>query len=304
MSDPGKSLSTRQVGLPGLSWAEKREMPESTALKDFRSDRQPVLAPEMELCLSELVRYYRHSWAGRRVTGILHNLNTPLQVISFHSELLAQKGEEEQALLSCVEGEKGRKLQALQSYRAQKLRKLQSEAEHLQTQVQNLLTQGLHEDQEELVCLDLNRLIQTELDLFQTDLFYKHQVEKIFSFCEDLPPLSGIYIDVAQSLRNLVENALEAMTMVETRALRIETRWEEGRRLILVGDTGPGVPREILPRLFEPFVTSKSAAGKPRAGLGLFMTRRLLAPYQAQFRVQSTSEGTVVTVVIPQKKTF
>jgi hypothetical protein len=48
----------------------------------------------MALCLAELVRYYRHSTVGRRCTGVIHNMNTPLQVISFQLELLEHKSQE------------------------------------------------------------------------------------------------------------------------------------------------------------------------------------------------------------------
>ncbi len=43
---------------------------------------------EMARCLAELVAYYRHSAVGRRCTGVIRNMNTPLQVISFQLELL------------------------------------------------------------------------------------------------------------------------------------------------------------------------------------------------------------------------
>ena len=69
--------------------------------------------------------------------------------------------------------------------------------------------------------------------------------------------------------------------------------------LVRLGDTGVGIPPGVLPRIFEPFFTTKGTPGGDRAGLGLFMVRRLLAPYQAEIRVDSAPGETWVRVSIP-----
>lgn len=68
-----------------------------------------------------------------------------------------------------------------------------------------------------------------------------------------------------QVLVNLLVNALDAMRAAPVRQLEIVVREYGSRVLIEVSDCGPGIAREVLPRLFEPFVTTK----EPRAGLGL-----------------------------------
>ena len=66
-------------------------------------------------------------------------------------------------------------------------------------------------------------------------------------------------------LINLMRNAIDAMQDAPQRLLRIDARVQGDRVVMIVSDTGPGIRADILPRLFEPFVTSKSAG----AGLGL-----------------------------------
>jgi signal transduction histidine kinase len=68
---------------------------------------------------------------------------------------------------------------------------------------------------------------------------------------------------------NLITNALEAMP--HGGQIRIDARKEENRVLIEVEDTGPGIPRAIRDRLFEPFVTAGKAHG---LGLGLALSRQ------------------------------
>jgi signal transduction histidine kinase len=66
-----------------------------------------------------------------------------------------------------------------------------------------------------------------------------------------------------------------------------------------VGDTGVGITPEDKDRLFQPFFTTKSTPDQPRAGLGLYMARRLLAPYKGQIAIESRPGQTWVTVCLP-----
>ncbi len=263
----------------------------------------PLPLEEMlERCWQELVRYYRHSSVGRLCTGIVHNMNTPLQVLSFHLELLEQKCREENDCLQACPEEPGAKLKALCQYRQEKFRQFHHEVQNLQTQARRIVNQGVHEENQQKHYLDLNQVFQEELEMFRANAFFKHQVEKDFRFLEGLPTIYGHYIDFSQSFRNLVDNALEAMEGVEARKLTVETAFRDGHRVLRVGDTGAGIPPEIRPRLFEPFTTSKSDLHPPHAGLGLFMARRLLAPYQGQIQVDSQPGETWVTVILPVEK--
>ncbi len=256
----------------------------------------------LERCWQEMVRFYRHSATGRRCTGIVHNMNTPLQVLSFHLELLEQKSQEELACLQECPPEILEKLYPFYQYRQDKLRQFYQEVESLRVQARRIVAQGVHEENQERHHLDLNQLFQEELELYRAHSFFKHQVEKDFRFPEGLPSIHGHYIDFSQSFRNLVDNALEAMEGVEVRKLTVETAVEKGRRLLRVGDTGAGVPPEIKPRLFEPFATSKAHHNPPHAGLGLFMARRLLAPYQGQIQVESKpGKGTIFRIQLPHQ---
>jgi len=257
--------------------------------------------PEMSLisrCLTELVRYYRHSAVGRRCTGVIHNMNTPLQVISFQLDLLEQKAQEEAALLAGLTPAPP-ELQALYAYRSQKLQQLQTEVEHLRDMVLRLALQSVHEGQEGQCYLDLNQVFRDELELYLADLFFKHRVEKDFNFVSGLPPLYGHYIDFSQTLRNLVDNALEAMADSPRRLLTVTTLVEKNARVLRIGDTGTGIPPEAKSRLFEPFFTTKNTREAPRAGLGLFLTRRLLEPYQGEITIKSRPGQTWVTVYLP-----
>jgi signal transduction histidine kinase len=253
----------------------------------------------LDRCLAELVQCYRHSAVGRRLTGIVHLMNSPLQVLSFQLELLDQKSLEELESWQHSPASLAENWRSCHDFRQQKLEEFRQELETLQGLARRLLLQGIHEESQEKICLNLNRICQSELELYQADPFFKHRVRKVFSFQGDLPPIQGYYIDFSQSFRNLIDNALEAMAGAARRVLTVKTAYEEGERLLLIGDTGVGIAPEDLPRVFEPCFTTKGTPDKPRAGLGLFMAQRLLAPYQGRLQIYSRPGQTWVTVRLP-----
>jgi two-component system NtrC family sensor kinase len=253
----------------------------------------------LERSFQELVRYYRHSSVGRRCLGIVHQMNTPLQVLSFQLDLLEQKAQEELDILSRSPLADIDQLVALNRYRQEKFDQWRRELDHLQNFSRNLVLHGVHEDAQEKLPLDLNQVYRQELELYLAQPFFKHQVTKEFHLGDGLPLFSGHYIDFSQSFRNLVNNALEAMEGVDRRRLTVVTAFQDRRVLVRLGDTGVGIPPGVLPRIFEPFFTTKGTPGGNRAGLGLFMVRRLLAPYQAEIRVDSAPSETWVSVSIP-----
>ena len=253
----------------------------------------------LERTFKELVRLYRHSGVGRRCLGIVHRINTPLQVLSFQIDLLEQKTQEELAMLSGSPPAGIEKLAALNRYRQEKLRQMRQELEKLQDLTRNLVLQGTQEEAQASFHLDLNDVYRQELEHYETQPFFKHQVSKDFHFQDDLPLICGHYIDFSQSFRNLIDNALEAMEGVEDRRLTVATASRDGGIMVRIGDTGVGMAPGDLPRIFAAFFTTKRTPGEDRAGLGLFMVRRLLAPYRAKIRVDSRPGETWVTVTLP-----
>jgi signal transduction histidine kinase len=214
-------------------------------------------------------------------------------------DLLEQKAREELDLITESPRADTEPLVALNHYRRTKFSQLRQELNRLQDITRSLVVQGVHEDALEKFPLDLNQLYRQELELYQAQPFFKHQVTGEFHFQDSLPLFSGHYIDFSQSFRNLIDNSLEAMEGTDHPRLTVETACRDRRFILRIGDTGVGIPPVNLPRIFQPFFTTKQTPGGDRAGLGLFMVRRLLTPYQAEIRVDSDSGGTWVTVTFP-----
>ena len=255
---------------------------------------------ELECLFQELLKYYRHASVGRRLTGIVHNINTPLQVILMQAELMERKLKEEQesfapklptALLP--------EWQKIFDYRQQKNQQLQEVAHNLQHLVHWLNHRTFHEDHHGIQDIDLNELLVEELAGYQAEEFYKHRVNKNFLWLDRLSAISGSYVDFSRSICNLIDNALEALQATPHPVLSLTTRMDSGRRIIVVEDNGPGIPMEMQARIFEPFVSSKSSQDKPRAGLGLFLARRLLMPYGGEVSYESRPGQTRFQIMLP-----
>jgi signal transduction histidine kinase len=101
---------------------------------------------------------------------------------------------------------------------------------------------------------------------------------------------------MTRALQNLVRNAIEAMP--DGGRLTMKVRLPDDRIAIEVHDTGPGIPRSIRRKLFEPFVTAGKATG---TGLGLVSVKEIVEDHGGTVKVRSSKKGTCFTVEIPQR---
>lgn len=103
------------------------------------------------------------------------------------------------------------------------------------------------------------------------------------------------------TIRNLLHNAL-AYAPAETQvALRISESDEPLALILEVIDQGPGIPAELLPRLFDKGSRGNHSHNRPGAGLGLFIVRSVLQLHQGTVEALPLSpHGTVMRLVIPQ----
>jgi signal transduction histidine kinase len=249
--------------------------------RSFSPD-QAALSSEVDRLLSALRDRYRYSALGALVKGIIHNLNGSLQILSMQLELL-------QGLLA-KEGEK------VSASLPMKTKQCLDQADKLKGMIEVLLQKGIHEDQDTPQPVDLNDLLEEELSVLNHDLFFKHQIELKKRLASRLPTFRGYYVDLSQSLLNLIHNGLEAMEKSPQKELSIMTESSDREIHVRIADTGCGISEEIRPRLFSPFFTTK---GRGHYGLGLYMARELLSPYGASFDFTSGEGKTVVSVRFP-----
>ena len=105
--------------------------------------------------------------------------------------------------------------------------------------------------------------------------------------------------ELRQVFANLISNALDAMADGGRLRVRVRRAGRRGMR-VLVADTGSGIPAEVVPQIFEPFVSTKADTG---TGLGLWVSDGIVRKHGGKIAVRScTSEGrhgTVFAVFLP-----
>lgn len=93
-----------------------------------------------------------------------------------------------------------------------------------------------------------------------------------------------------QVVVNLLANAIDALDGCDPALIRVQLRTQQGGPVLMVADTGPGIPEQIQAKLFEPFFTTK---GPERGtGLGLSICREILASHGGRIRLLDREEVT------------
>lgn len=244
---------------------------------------QNELAQRASLMELELMSEQRLANIGLLASGVAHNINTPLMGIYGLAQVIKMKHPDIEDIDGVI-----------------------AQVERINGIVRNLMWKSRQEQELAKQDIDLNVLLQEELRFLEADMEFKHNVEKVFEFASDLPPIWGRYSDFSQSLLNIIRNALDAMHESNQKELRVCTSRDGDDIVISIKDSGSGIATEHLPQVFEPFFTTKPAVGKSDngeptgTGLGLSTVQKLLAPYNCRFDLQSNiGQGTTFTLFVP-----
>jgi signal transduction histidine kinase len=141
----------------------------------------------------------------------------------------------------------------------------------------------------EVAALDLNEAIGETLKLLTFDAS-THRVSVKTELEPGLAKVRADRIQIQQVLLNLALNSMEAMRdqPQATRQLTIRSRQANAKEAeISVVDSGVGIPADILPRIFDPFVTSKSGG----MGVGLSISRTIVEAYGGHIRAENLPSG-------------
>lgn len=219
-----------------------------------------------------------------RVTGtIAHELGTPLNSVLGYTQLLAQENLSETAResLQIIESQVQRMVEIIQYYLSRTRGSLQR---HQRVNINTLLHETL---------------------LLLKPIFQQHQVQITTTLSDTLPLLTGNEASLQRVFINLFNNAVDAMegggviTLV-TRMGSFPSSVRSGV-VIEIADSGEGIPTDVLPHIFDLFMTTKTS-GKG-TGLGLAVCQEIIKGHDGVIDITSVvGEGTCVRVFLPTEE--
>lgn len=148
-------------------------------------------------------------------------------------------------------------------------------------------------DQDEIGMANVNEDIQNVLTILRNRLLGVTVMQEF----GDLPPIRCYADQLNQVWTNLINNALEAQKGQGTILIRTK-KLPQGTFQVEIEDLGPGIPKEILPRIFEPYFTTKRKG--EGTGLGLSLTEQIVKKHKGTIEVESKPGRTVFRVILPE----
>jgi signal transduction histidine kinase len=226
----------------------------------------------------ELVRSERLAAVGKMAAMITHEVRNPLSSIGLNTELLEEE-------LSSGPSEAKDLLQAIHR-----------EVDRLTAITEEYLAFA-RLPKPKLAYEPVNAMVGALAAFVREDLSAKH-VDLAIELSDGDPIALIDAAQLRQCLINLVRNATEAVTAKGKGKVTLRTKRAVDRVVIEVEDDGTGIPADVLPRLFDPFFSTKEGG----SGLGLALTQQIVKDHDGDLTVESTvGKGTVFRVAVPAR---
>lgn len=215
---------------------------------------------------------------GRLMANFSHEVRNPINNIATGLQVLASRSSENQSSLDTI-------------------KRMQDDCQRVTDLFESVLsyTRPFNARMEPLI---LNTIINRVIEKFSL----KNPHDRI-TFHENLDATNHVHIladsrSMEQVFTNLIANSIESfqegMGVIGVTSSILQNNGELVFE-IKIADNGPGIPHEILTKLFEPFSTSKEKG----TGLGLAITKKIIKAHHGEIEVKSFPGGTIFTLSFP-----
>jgi len=266
------SLQLRAANEEIVAWAKTLE------------DRVDQKTRELKRAHEHVLHVEKMATIGKMAAVVAHEINNPLSGILTYAKLLKkwiQRGEAETSKKNDAE---------------QCLDLIADESRRCGDLVKNLLTFS-HTSPMNVQTTDLNTVVDRSVRLVAHQLEL-NGVEIHLDLPSNLPAIQCDPGQIEQVLLALIMNAIDAMPRGGNLWVSTRMGGESAELAIEVRDDGSGIPPEILPNIFEPFLTTKET-GKS-VGLGLAVSQNIIEGHRGRVDVHSeVGKGTTFTVTLP-----
>ena len=232
----------------------------------WRRQRAEVLARNT---MSELTHVNRIATVGQLSASIAHEIRQPLAGILANAQA-ALRWLEKANVEEVREGLNG----------------IVSDGHRASDIVTNLRAM-FKSDVQEKTLVDINKLVLSVLALARIDL-QKHEIDLQTQLDDRIPEVLGNQVQLQQVVLNLVMNAIEAMSSLKTRVLRIKTELSQSNKVhVSIEDTGTGIKPSDVARVFKPMFTTKARG----MGMGLSICQSIIENHDGRIWVSPGANG-------------
>lgn len=267
--------------------------------------RDMTVEKQME---QELIQADKMISLGILVSGVAHEINNPNNSITLNAPLLKDVWESVRPVLDEHYETHGDFLTAGLPYSEMRkevpglINGIQAGARRIERIVKDLKDYSRQDRQkfDESVCI--NDVVQKAVTLLQS--LVKKSPQGFFVECgKDLPPIKGNSQKLEQVVINLIQNAFQALEDSSGSLVRVATAYDRaaGNITVTVEDEGTGIPEDVMPRIMDPFFTTKRDSGG--TGLGLSVSSNIIKEHGGKIEVQSETErGSTFLIHLPVKE--
>lgn len=291
-------------GIALWSWTLQKQVDQRTRELAREVAEKERALEALRLQQDQLIQADKMASLGVLVAGVAHEINNPNGLILLNLPLFEETYKSSIPILDAWHEENGDFRLGRHSYSRLRdqlplmISETQEAAKRIKRIVSELKDFSRPDSADLSELLDLNAIVQAALRLVENPITKSGQRIET-SYSEELPRLRGNAQRLQQVLVNLLLNASQAM-QGEGELISIATGFDPAAGVVLcsVQDEGRGIASEHLPRLTDPFFTTKREEGG--TGLGLSVSARIVNEHGGALGFESIpGSGTVVTLSLP-----
>ncbi|MBI5251042.1 MAG: GHKL domain-containing protein [Desulfomonile tiedjei] len=223
---------------------------------------------------------------GKMAAGIAHEINNPLAII----------GEKAGWMKDLLDKED---IQASENFKEFEdcIKKIERQVERSRTITHRLLRFGRRmEPTQDMV--DINTILAETLTFLEGEAHYR-DIKIVSNYDKRLPRITTDSAQLQQVFLNIVDNAIDAVG--KSGIIEIETGYDQARNsdiFIRIKDNGPGISKELIGKIFDPFFSTK--VQNEGTGLGLSISYSIIEKLGGKITVQSEEgKGTTFVIFVP-----
>ncbi|MGQ9687253.1 MAG: sensor histidine kinase [Desulfobaccales bacterium] len=220
---------------------------------------------------------------GQLAAGVAHEINNPLAIILGFSDMLLERLDPNSKEFEMV-------------------KTIERQGNNCKKIVENLMTFARAPEKDQYDT-DINRSIETVMEVVKNTLLTK-KVKFHLDLAENLPRVRGDAVQLQQVFLNLITNAVLAMPQGGLLTVTTRPAPNRDRVQIMFADTGEGIKKEHLPKIYDPFFTTRKVG--EGTGLGLSVSYAIITKFGGTIACDSKTReeageqsGTTFTITLP-----